>query len=188
MIIPDHLALVIFCTATNATLPAGQTREVQPVHVEELPGAVGLPVPERNDKEDQAEQRCSRRPRRGRVVLAGDRTLDEALVERDGSSRPLPGRSGGARPRRNPHRGARRLGAERRLALELPDVVHDGPAVAGQVDLVAIARHDAAAVADDAVDVAVGVPARPPGEQGRRADPGETGPFASPADPWQTAQ
>ncbi len=40
-------------------------------------------------------------------------------------------------------------------------MIHDRPAVDGAVDLVAVAGHDAAPVADDAVDVAVGVRAGP---------------------------
>ena len=62
---------------------AGETGEVEPVHVEELPGAVAPVRPPAPGGTESARGAAQPPPTpEEQLVLAGDRALDEALVER----------------------------------------------------------------------------------------------------------
>ena len=151
---------------------AGEAGEVEPVDVEELPGAIRVFAAERPDEEDQPEDGESAADAEEQVVPARTGPARPGARARcAGSSRPPSGGAGRGRAGRDRRRGAGGLLRGGSLRLQLAHVIDDRPAVGRGVDLVAVARHDAAAVADDAVDVPVAIRRGPgwSGATGRRS-------------------
>ena len=155
---PDHLALVIFWTAANATLPPARPVKKSQLTWNSCQARSASSPLERGDEQDQAEDGETAAEAEEELVLAGERPLDQALVDRAGTHRgrppvePVALGAGGIRAAAPAGSGGAGL-----CACSFRTWFTMAQRSAGLIDLVAVARHDAAAVADDAVEVAVAV-------------------------------